>query len=173
MLQRTNGKTKKKQDAVPGPEDGKHQADYRVGKTGGRGGKRRKTVQSSATCGDRRQWCLGSEKPIVPSHAWQNNVKASVDNTWQISPFRRMLLVGAFVLDGTNGYHGESFSVSSDNQNTGLRHREGEWMPKYNTGPISHNDEPQAGQMNFTQDSLEALHRRVLSGHKVIPEAVA
>ena len=46
-------------------------------------------------------------------------------------------------------------------------------MPKYNTGPISHNDEPQAGQVNFTQDSIEALHRRVLSGHMVIPEAVA
>ena len=46
-------------------------------------------------------------------------------------------------------------------------------MPKYNTGPISHNDEPQAEQMNFTQDSIEALHRRVLSGHMVISEAVA
>ena len=46
-------------------------------------------------------------------------------------------------------------------------------MPKYNTGPISHYDEPQARQMNFTQDSIEALHRRVLSGHMVILEAVA
>ena len=26
--------------------------------------------------------------------------------------------------------------------------------------------------MNFTQDSIEALHRRVPSGHMVIPEAV-
>ena len=33
------------------------------------------------------------------SHAWQNDLKASVDNTWQNSPFRRMLLVGAFVLN--------------------------------------------------------------------------
>ena len=40
--------------------------------------------------------------------------------------------------------------------------------------PMSHNDdEPQAGQMNFTQNSIEALHRRVLSGHMVTPEAVA
>ena len=46
-------------------------------------------------------------------------------------------------------------------------------MPKYNTAPILHNDEPQAGQMNFTQDSIEALHRRVPSGHLVIPEAAA
>ena len=45
-------------------------------------------------------------------------------------------------------------------------------MPKYNTGPISHNDETQAGQMNFTQDFIEALLRLVLSGHVVIPEAV-
>ena len=41
-------------------------------------------------------------------------------------------------------------------------------MPKYNTGPISHNDETQAGQMNFTQESIEALHRRVLFGYMVI-----
>ena len=46
-------------------------------------------------------------------------------------------------------------------------------MQKYNTGHISHNDEPQAGQVNFTKDSIEAHHRRVLSGHMVIPEAVA
>ena len=46
-------------------------------------------------------------------------------------------------------------------------------MPKYNTGSILYNDEPQAEQMNFTQDSIEALHRRVLSGDMVIPEAVA
>ena len=46
-------------------------------------------------------------------------------------------------------------------------------MPKYNTGPISHNDEPPAGQMNFTQDSIEALHRRVFFGHMKKPEAVA
>ena len=59
-------------------------------------------VQSSATCGGKRQWCLGSEEPIVPSHAWQNDVKASVDNTWQISPLCHMLSVRAFVLDGTN-----------------------------------------------------------------------
>ena len=123
------------------------------------------------------QRCLGSEEPIVPSHAWQNDVKASVNNTWQISPFCHMLLVGAFVLDGSNSYHEESFCVSSDNQNaeswkTSHRHRKREWMPKYHNGPISHNDEPQAGQMNFAQDSIEELHRRVLSGHMVIPEPV-
>ena len=31
----------------------------------------------------------------------KNDVKASVYNAWQISPICRMLLVGAFVLDGT------------------------------------------------------------------------
>ena len=67
--------------------------------------KKKKTVQSSATCGGKRQWCLGSFERIVPSHAWQNDVKATVNNAWQISPFCQMLLVGAFVLDGTNGYH--------------------------------------------------------------------
>ena len=132
---KNNGKTKKKQharipaqvpassvtrnpggnnrqewkDAVSGQKDGTHQADNRVCKTGARGGKRRTTVRSSAMCGGKRQWCLGSEEPIVPSHAWQNDVKASVGGTWQISPFRHMLLVGAFVLDGTNGYHEKIF----------------------------------------------------------------
>ena len=32
---------------------------------------RKVRVRSSATCGGKRQWCLGSEEPIVPSHAWQ------------------------------------------------------------------------------------------------------
>ena len=62
-------------------------------------------VQSSATCGGQRQWCLGSFEHIVPSHTWQNDVKASVNNAWQISPLCQILLVRAFVLDGTNGYH--------------------------------------------------------------------
>ena len=70
-----------RKDAVSGQEDGKHQADYRVGKTGARGVKRRRTVQSPATCGGKRQLCLGSEERFVASHAWQNDVKASVDNT--------------------------------------------------------------------------------------------
>ena len=139
VVQKNNGKTKKKQharlpaqkpasnvskspggntdrsgrDAVSGQEDEKHQAGNRVGKTGARGGKRRRTVRSSATCGGKMQWCLGSEEPIVPPHAWQNDV------TWQISPFRHMLFVGAFVLDGTNGYHetNQSSRVSSDKHN--------------------------------------------------------
>ena len=48
--------------------------------------KERQFVRSSATCGGKRQWCLGSEEPIDPSHAWQNDVKASMDSSWQISP---------------------------------------------------------------------------------------
>ena len=60
-----------RKDAVSGQEDGKHQADYRVGKTGARGVKRRRTVHTSATCGDKRQSCLGSEDPFVTSHAWK------------------------------------------------------------------------------------------------------
>ena len=44
-------------DAVSGQEDWKHQADYRVGKQEGQ------FVQFSATCGGKRQWCLGSEEP--------------------------------------------------------------------------------------------------------------
>ena len=47
--------------------------------------KEKQLLQSSATCGGKRQWCLGSEEPKIPSHAWQNDVKASVDNTWQSS----------------------------------------------------------------------------------------
>ena len=38
---------------------------------------------------------------------------------------------------------------------------------------ISHSDEPQARQMNFTQDSIEALRRRIFSGQLVFPEAKA
>ena len=68
-----------------------------------RGKRKRKTAQSSATCRGKRQWRLGSFEHVVPSHACQNDVKASVNNAWQISPFCHMLSVGAFVLDGTNG----------------------------------------------------------------------
>ena len=60
-----------RKDAVSDPEDGKHQADYRVGTTGATGVKRRRTVQTSVTCGDKRQWCLGSEDPFVTSHPWK------------------------------------------------------------------------------------------------------
>ena len=66
---------------------------------------RRKTVQSSATCGGKRRWYLGRSEHIDSSCAWQDDVKASVNNTWQISPFCHMLSGGAFVLDGTKGYH--------------------------------------------------------------------
>ena len=86
-------------------------------------------------------------------------MKAKVDNTWQISPFRHMLLMGAFVL---NGNLVNTPQIQEERLNA-----------KCNTGHISHNDEPQARQINFTQDSIEALHRRVLSGNMVIPEAVA
>ena len=41
-------------------------------------------------------------------------------------------------------------------------------MPESN---IQH--KPQARQMNFTQDSIEALHRRIFSGQMVFPEARA
>ena len=41
---------------------------------------KKKTVQSSATCGGKRQWCLGSFEHIVPSHAWQDDVEVSVNN---------------------------------------------------------------------------------------------
>ena len=87
-------------DAVSGQADGNHREDYRVGKQEHM--RERQFVQLSATCGGKRQWCLGSEEPMIPSHAWQNDVKSSMDNTWQISPLCHMLLVRAFVLDGTN-----------------------------------------------------------------------
>ena len=51
---------------------------------------------------------------IVPSHAWQNDVTASVYNAWQISPFCRTPVEGAFVLDGANGYHDKSSRALSD-----------------------------------------------------------
>ena len=90
-------------DAVSGQEDGKRREDYRVGKQEHM--KDKQFAQSSATCGGKRQWCLGSEEPIIPSHAWQNDVKASVNNAWQIWPFCRTPLERAFVLDGIKNYH--------------------------------------------------------------------
>ena len=78
-----------RKDAVSGQTDGKHQADNRV--TGARGGKKEEdSTVFRNTCGGKRQWCLGSEEPTVPSHAWQHDVKASVDNTWQISRNQRL-----------------------------------------------------------------------------------
>ena len=35
-----------------------------------------------------------------------------------------------------------------------------------------HDDEPPARQMNFTQNSIEALHRRILFGHVVKPKVL-
>ena len=52
-----------------------------------------------------KQWCPGWSEHIALSYAWQNDVKASVYNAWQISPLCRMLVVGAFVLDGSNRFH--------------------------------------------------------------------
>ena len=43
---------------------------------------------------------------------------------------------------------------------------------EYNTRPIAHDDESPAGKMNSTQNSIEALHRRILFGHKVRPDVV-
>ena len=51
---------------------------------------------------------------IVPSYAWQIDVKASVNDTWQTSPFCHMLLIGAVVLDGTNGQHGHFSHAQRD-----------------------------------------------------------
>ena len=48
-----------------------------------------------------RQWCLGRSEHIAPSYVWQNDVKASVYKAWQISPICRLLVEGAFVLNGT------------------------------------------------------------------------
>ena len=49
-----------------------------------------KTVQSSTTCGSKRQWCLGRVQHIALSYAWQNDVKTSVYKAWQISPICRI-----------------------------------------------------------------------------------
>ena len=99
-----------RKDAVSGQEDGRHQTDYRVGKTGVlRVVKRAKEEKSSTVTRNvsagKRQWCLGHGESIVLTLVWQNNVEATVNNTWQIPPFCHMLLVGAGVLDRTNGTH--------------------------------------------------------------------
>ena len=136
QFKRTNGETKKKHHArlpaqvpassvskSPGGNKGQERKDAvpgqdnREGNRGHKGKKKRKTVQSSITCRSKRQWRLGSFEHVVPSHAWQNDVKASVNNAWQISPFCHMLLVGAFVLDGTSGKTEKFCRASSDKHN--------------------------------------------------------
>ena len=104
---KTNGKTKKKQHAllpaqVSGREDWNRGADNRVGKTGAHEGKKSADLRNVRR---QRQWCLGSEEPIVPSHAWQNDVKASVGLGGPPGRFLHSATTGAFVLNGTNGYH--------------------------------------------------------------------
>ena len=54
------------------------------------------------TCEGKRQACTESKESIVPSYMWHNNVKAPVDNTWQISPLCHLQLLRSFVLDGTD-----------------------------------------------------------------------
>ena len=56
--------------------------------------------------------------------------------------------------------HATNTGRESGYQNTTSRH-------------ISHSDKPQAKQMNFTQDGIEALHRRIFSGQMVISETRA
>ena len=92
--------------------------------------KEKKTVQTSGTCRDKGNSALGVKSTIVPSCVWKNEVKASVNNTWQISPFC---------------------------------HMKGERMQSTTSRQISHSDEPQTRQINFTQDSIDSLHRRFLS----------
>ena len=190
QLKRTNGKTKKKhharlpaqvpassvsrnpggnnrqerKDAVSGQEDGKHREDYREGKHEN-GYKREKEKYSLPQRVEAKgNGAVGSFEHIDPSHAWQNDVKASVNNTWHISPFCHVLLVGLSCLTeptaSTNilqthrqiyttqnfTKHATSTGRESGCQNTTSRH-------------ISHSDEPQARQMNFTQDSIEAFYR--------------
>ena len=96
--------------AVPVQEDGRHQIDYRVGKTGAPGLVKRAKEEKSSTVTHnvfvgKRQWCLGNGVFIVPTHMRQNNVKVTVNNTWTIPPFCHMPLEGAVVLDGTRGTH--------------------------------------------------------------------
>ena len=68
-------------DAVSGREDMRHRADKRVDKT-----KRREQIFKENL------------------NAWHNNVKALVDNTWQISPLCH-LLWWSLVLNGTYEQH--------------------------------------------------------------------
>ena len=72
-----------RKDAVSGQEDEKHREDYREGKQKHMKEKQCRLPQRTVA---KRQWCLGSLEPIVPSYVWQNDVKDSVNNTWQISP---------------------------------------------------------------------------------------
>ena len=52
-----------------------------------------------------KQARIESEESIFPSNTWQNNVKAPVDNTWQIPPLCHLLLLRSFVLDGNDNMH--------------------------------------------------------------------
>ena len=159
---------------MSGQEDGKPQADYCVGKTGARGIKRRRTVQSSATCAGKRRWCLGSEEPhcsimrlakrregpggqrladfaILP-HAVSRSFRAWRNRGLSRGVFlRKVKQPKCRILENKP-------QTQKERMDAKIQH----W-------PFSHNDEPQAKQMNFTLDSIEALHRCVLSGHMVTP----
>ena len=101
VLQKNNGKTKKKQHArlpaqVPASSVSKsprwqHRQDGKDAVSGQKTGNIKQTTAWAKQereeekgggqyglpqrVGGKRQWCLGSEEPIVPSHAWQNDGK--------------------------------------------------------------------------------------------------
>ena len=84
-----------------------------------------KTVLSLTSCGGIRQWCPGWSEHIAPSYAWQNDVKSSVYQAWQISPICRLLVEGAFVFDGTKRFHDnpQGLSVLRDAEKKGRSFR--------------------------------------------------
>ena len=59
-----------------------------------------KTVPSLASCGGKRQWCPGRSEHTAHWYVWQDNVKASANKAWQISP----IWLRAFVLDGAKRF---------------------------------------------------------------------
>ena len=54
--------------------------------------KEEKTVPPFTSCGGKKQWCPGRSEHIAQSYAWQNDMKASVNKAWQISPICRLLV---------------------------------------------------------------------------------
>ena len=106
---------------MPGQEDVKYRGEGRERNQVHRK-EEEKTVQSSTPCGGNRQWCPERPEHSDPSYAWQNDVNASVYKALQISPICRLLVEGAFVLDGTKCFHDkpQGRSVMRDAKRDGL-----------------------------------------------------
>ena len=90
--------------AVPGQEDGKDRGEGRACNQVHRK-EEEKQCSPPHHVEAKGNGSQGKSEHSDQSCAWQNDVKASVYKAWQISPICRLLVEGAFLLDGTKCFH--------------------------------------------------------------------